>query len=328
MGVSRASWYRHHAETGIGIDVAARGRRPIVAQKDRYQPAALSAGEEAQIVALLSDEDTAQLNVAQVRARAMDRGIYLASVSTWYRIARKMGLCGDRRASASHPPKKVPVLCAERPNQVWSWDVTVLPTIDRGRNLRLYTVLDVYSRATVGWRLENDEKGFKAVEMLIDAFGLQRAKPEVLHADRGSIMTGSEMSEFLTKVQVVQSHSRPQVSNDNPFSEAQFKTMKYCLDYPRRFTDLAHARAWVNSFVEYYNHEHHHSGIGYYTPGQVHDGSWIAVRARRQVLLDAHYAQYPRRYRTAPVAPTISTQTWINKPVDIDTETRSIQTAA
>ncbi|TJY63661.1 IS3 family transposase [Arthrobacter sp. CAU 1506] len=246
--------------------------------------------------------------------QAMDEGLHVASEATWYRLARAAKLAGDRRRTATHPPKSIPVLCASRPNQVWSWDITVLPTIDRGRNLRLYVVLDVFSRAVVAWRLEPDEKAFKAVDMLENAFAVQNAKPEVLHADRGSIMTGTEVTALLAAHKVIQSHSRPRVSNDNPFSEAQFKTMKYALDYPGRFTDMDHARRWISAWMGYYNDCHLHSGIGYYTPSSVHDGTWIDIRDHRQALLDKHYAEHPERYRRPPKATTVQTQTWINKP--------------
>ncbi len=280
----------------------------------------MSQAERQVILDRIKCEETADLNIAQIRVKAMDEGLHVASESTWYRVARAEKLAGDRRRCATHPPKTIPVLCASRPNQVWSWDITVLPTVDRGRNLRLYVVLDVLSRAVVAWCREPDEKGFKAVDMLEKAFAAQKAKPEVLNADRGSIMTDTEVSALLAGHGIDQSHSRPQVSNDNPFSKAQFKTMKYSLDYPGRFIDMDHARRWVSAWIGYYNDCHLHSGIGYYTPASVHGGSWITVRDQRQALLDTHYAQHPGRYRRRPQATTIENKTWINKPQE-DTNT-------
>ncbi|WP_460463684.1 IS3 family transposase, partial [Arthrobacter pigmenti] len=292
LGVPRASWYRY-------LNPPPTVTAPIP-QKDRHQPAALTGDERQLILERINCEDTADLNIAQIRVQAMDQGLHVASEATWYRIARAAQLAGDRRRTATHPPKKIPELCASRPNQVWSWDITVLPTVDRGRNLRLYVVLDVFSRAVVAWRLEPNEKGFKAAEMLEKAFVAENAKPEVLHADRGSIMTGVEVSSVLAANGITQSHSRPRVSNDNPFSEAQFKTMKYSLDYPGRFTTIDHARTWVSAWIGYYNNCHLHSGIGYYTPASVHDSSWTLIRDQRQALLNAHYTQHPGRYRRPP----------------------------
>ncbi|WP_299169988.1 IS3 family transposase [uncultured Arthrobacter sp.] len=305
--MSRASWYRHQRP--------GRGLKPDpVPQKDREQPAALDAAERRQIVDELGEERHSDLNVAQVRATVMDEGLYVASESTWYRVARVHRLSGDRRGTATHPPKTIPELCAVRPNQVWSWDITVLRTIDKGRNLRLYVMMDVFSRKVVGWRLEPDEKGFKAAGMLEAALIAESAVPEVLHADRGAVMIGTHVSRFLKAHGIAQSHSRPSVSNDNPFSEAQFKTMKYRLDYPGRFTDIEHARTWVEGFISYYNTAHRHSGIGYYTPASVHEGTWKQLLNHRQDLLDDHYAQHPSRYHQPPKAPTIRTESWINKP--------------
>jgi putative transposase len=307
-GVSRATWYRRQQVT--------RPTRSPIPQKQRVQPAALSADERAAILAHLSDEDSADLSVSQLFHRLWDEEIYIASESSWHRIAREHKLTGDRRRQATHSAKAIPVLCASRPNQVWSWDITVLPSIDRGRNFRLYVILDVFSRFVVGWRLEDNEKSLLAVQML-DTSIAAHAKPDVLHADRGSPMTGNEMTTFLATNNIIQSHSRPHVSNDNPFSEAQFKTMKYGLDYPGRFTDLAHARDWTANFVTAYNTQHRHSGIGHYTPESVHDGTWTALQRRRQHTIDAAAARHPQRFTRPPRAPHIASHSWINKPHDL-----------
>lgn len=306
MGVARPSWYRHRS-------VRVPGKAPVP-QKERPQPAALTDQERARIEAFLVDEAYADLSVSQVFYRALDQGVYIASESSWHRVARAAKLNGDRRALATHKPSVIPELCASRPNQVWSWDITVLRSVDRGRNFRLYVILDVFSRYVVGWRLEPSEGTLEAIDMISDALAREQTKPEVLHADRGSAMTSTDMNRFLAKAGIIQSHSRPRVSNDNPFSEAQFKTMKYTLDYPRLFTDIEHARNWTTGFITSYNTEHRHSGIGYYTPKSVHDGTWPALQQQRQAALDTAWAKHPHRYHQRPSAHHVHTESWINNP--------------
>lgn len=306
MGVARPTWYRHRAPRAV--------KAAPVPQRERVQPATLTAQERARIESFLTDEEFADLSVSQVFYRTLDQGIYIASESSWHRVARARKLNGDRRATATHKPSVIPELCASRPDQVWSWDITVLQSVDRGRNFRLYVILDVFSRYVVGWRLEPSEGTLEAMEMITGALSREHAKPEVLHADRGSVMTSTGMSQYLAKLGIIQSHSRPRVSNDNPFSESQFKTMKYDLDYPRLFTDLAHARDWTNRFINAYNTEHRHSGIGYYTPESVHEGTWPECRERRQAALDAGWAANPHRHRQRPRAHTIHAESWINDP--------------
>lgn len=305
LGVSRATRYRRLNPPS--------GKSDPVLQKDRVQPAALDPAERAAIIARLSVEDGADLSISQVFYRAFDEGCWIASLPSWYRIARQLRLCGDRRRQAKHPPKAIPVLSATGPNQVWSWDITTFASIDRGRNFKLYVILDVFSRYVVAWRLEDREEDDLAVEMFRAAIA-EHGIPQVLHADRGSVMTSDVMSKILADHGVTQSHSRPHVSNDNPFSEAQFKTTKYDLGYPIRFTDIDHARAWTAKFIGFYNGEHRHSGIGYYTPASVHHGTWTHVRDARQTTLDRAHEKHPERFAHAPKATTISTTVWINEP--------------
>lgn len=307
MGVSRPNWYRHRAPQAF--------KAAPIPQKERVQPATLTDQERARIEAFLIDEEYADLSVSQVFYRALDQGVYVASESSWHRVARARKLNGDRRVLATHKATAIPELCASRPNQVWSWDITVLRSVDRGRNFRLYVILDVFSRYVVGWRLEPGEGTLEAIDMITGALARERTKPEVLHADRGSVMTSTDMSQYLAKLGIIQSHSRPRVSNDNPFSESQFKTMKYDLDYPRHFTDIEHAREWTTGFINSYNTEHRHSGIGYYTPESVHDGTWPVFQKRRQTALDTAWAKHPHRHRQRPRAHTIDAESWINNPM-------------
>ncbi len=306
MGVSRATWYRRQHPA---LQVA----EPIP-QRQRHQPAALSQEEREQILAFLAEDRFEDLSVSQVFYRLLDEGTYIASESTWHRIARANQLTGDRRAQASHPPSAIPVLVATRPNQVWSWDITSLRSVDRGCSYKAYVILDVFSRYVVGWRVEAAEDGLLAVDMLDQALTAQQANLEVLHADRGGPMTGEAMTTTLSALGIIQSHSRPHVSNDNPFSEAQFKTAKYDLDYPSKFTSLEHARNWWGEFIEAYNSQHRHSGIGHYTPESVHDGTWTVFRNRRQRALDAAWERHPERHRRRPLAQVVELESWINKP--------------
>lgn len=308
MGVARATWYRR-------MSPPAAKAEPLP-QRDRHQPAALTSQERTQIESYLADEQFADLSVSQVFYRLLDEGIYVASESSWHRIARAAKLTGDRRRQATHKPAAIPELCAVKPNQVWSWDITVLKSVDRGRNFKLYVILDVFSRYVVGWRLKQAENATLAVEMLTDALAAQQADLEVLHADRGSAMTSDIMTHTLKHLGIVQSHSRPRVSNDNPFSESQFKTMKYDLDYPGKFDNIEHARNWTTRFIHAYNTQHRHSGIGHYTPESVHEGTWTIFQKRRQQALDNAWRQHPNRHRRRPKAPSIHAQTWINNPTN------------
>jgi putative transposase len=205
---------------------------------------------------------------------------------------------------------------ATAPNQVWSWDITKLAGPHKWSWFHLYVILDVYSRYAVGWLVAPRESARLAEELIADAVydhGVG-AGQLTIHADRGSSMTSKTVTQLLADLGVLQSHSRPHQSNDNPFSEAQFKTLKYSPTFPKRFASLAAARAFVDAFFAHYNHEHRHSGIGLHTPADVHMGRADTVRARRQVVLDAAYRAHPERFRRPPSAPRIPEATWINRP--------------
>jgi putative transposase len=307
MGVSRATWYRR-------LSPPARVAEPIP-QRERHQPAALSGAEREQILGYLGGEELANLSVSQVFYRLLDEGVYVASEASWHRIARAHRLSGDRRQLKSHPAAAIPELQATRPNQVWCWDITNLRSTSRRCSFKAYVILDVFSRYIVGWRVESVEDGQLAAELFQNARTSQQAdRLEVLHSDRGGPMIGEEMSATLSGLGIAQSHSRPRVSNDNPFIESAFKTIKYDIDYPGRFASLEHARTWIAGYVTAYNSQHRHSGIGHYTPESVHDGSWTVFRNRRQRALDAAWEAHPERHRRRPLAPVIALDTWINKP--------------
>ena len=277
---------------------------------------ALTAGEADEIVETLNSERFCDKAPAQVWATLLDEGTYLASVSTMYRLLRARAQVRERRAQARRPAHSKPELVATAPNQVWSWDITKLAGPHKWNWFHLYVILDVYSRYAVAWLVAPRESARLAEELIADAVynhGVGHGQL-ALHADRGTSMTSKTVSQLLADLGVLQSHSRPHQSNDNPFSESQFKTMKYFPTFPKKFTSIAAARAFVDGFFDHYNHHHRHSGIGLHTPGDVHSGRADAVRAQRQAVLDAAYAHRPERFRRPQSAPRIPEATWINRP--------------
>lgn len=250
-------------------------------------------------------------------ATLLDEGTYLASISTMYRILRQQALVRERRSQARRPPAHLkPELVAFAPNQVWSWDITKLAGPHKWTWFHLYVILDVYSRYAVAWLVAPRETAHLAEELIADAIHREQIPDGQLslHADRGTSMTSKTVSQLLADLGVLQSHSRPRVSNDNPFSEAQFRTLKYSPRFPKRFANIESARRFIDDFFDHYNHEHRHSGIGLHTPADVHQGRAAAIRAARQTVLDAAYAAHPDRFRQPPRAPRIPEATWINQP--------------
>ena len=303
-----------------------RAKAPKPARETRARPApanALTDAERAQVLAVLTSERFVDKSVAQAWAILLDEGTYLCSMSTMHRILRANDAAGERRAQAAHPAKTKPELVATRAGQVWSWDITKLRGPARGVYYDLYVVLDIFSRFVVAWTIAACEDGEIAKSMLEQAMGVHGI-PEAVHADRGTSMTSKPVAQLLVDLGVARSHSRPHVSNDNPYSEAAFKTLKYAPVFPDRFGSLPDARAFCEGFFSYYNHEHRHAGIGLHTPASVHYGTATEVRAQRQQTLDAAYAANPERFtRRRPQAPKLPTAAWINQP----TQEALIQTA-
>lgn len=311
VGRSRASHYRR------------RNPPPPKSRQPRRSAKALTRVERERVVATLNSERFCDLAPAQVWARLLDEdGIYLCSISTMYRLLRERDEVRERRRIARHPAHVKPELVATGPNQVWSWDITKLRGPYKWTWYQLYAILDVYSRYAVGWTVTTRESG-RLAEQLIDACltdeHISRGQLTI-HADRGTSMTSKPVAQLLAELGVTKSHSRPRVSNDNPYSEANFKTLKYFPTFPDRFTSLAHARSFIDGFFTYYNHQHRHSGIGLHTPTDVHHGRHHAVRAHRQAVLDHAYATRRERFRRPPTAPTVPDATWINRPSDKQTE--------
>jgi len=294
-----------------------RGRKPAVpARLPRPAPAnALSPAERDRVRELLRDPAFVDKAPAQVWAGLLDNGIYLCSQSTMYRILRESGESRERRRQATHPPKVKPELVAHASGQVYSWDITKLRGPLRGVWYDLYVMLDIFSRYAVGWMVAETETAELATEFIDDVIRVH-GKPTVVHADRGTSMTSKSVAQLLIDLDVVRSHSRPHVSNDNPYSEAAFKTLKYCPAFPDHFDDIDHARAFCKEFFDYYNHEHYHSGLGLHTPASVHFGTAETIRDGRADVLAAAYARNPERFNRLPEPPKLPTTAWINPPTD------------
>ncbi len=258
---------------------------------------------------------------ATVYAKLLDEGVYLCSEPTMYRILREHGEVRERRAQATHPAKVKPELIAHAPNTVWSWDITKLRGPVKHVFYHLYSVIDIYSRYTVGWLLAERESARLAEQLLADTIVKQGVDRDQLtiHTDRGTSMASKTVAQLLADLAVGNSHSRPQCSNDNPFSEAQFKTLKYRPDFPDQFGSIEHARQHARVFYTWYNSEHRHSGIGYHTPHDVHYGRAAAVRAARATVLSDAYGRHPERFvGKHPEPPELPTTVWINKPQEPD----------
>lgn len=293
-----------------------------------HHPAELSQEERTHVLAVLDSPRFVDRSPGQVWAILLDEGTYLCSQSTMYRLLRERGSSGERRAQAVHPAKKKPELEADGPNQVWSWDITKLKGPSRGVYYLLYVIIDIFSRKAVWWEIWPTETGILAKEFLEHAIEANGGiAPGAIHADRGTSMTSNTVSGLLALLGIDQSHSRPRVSNDNPYSEAQFKTLKYCPAFPGTFGSIEDAGVFCGRFFQYYNNEHRHSGIGMHTPASVHDGSAVEVHAQRIATLNAAFLAHPERFRgRRPCPPSLPTRVWINKPsMTLQTET-SVQT--
>nr|WP_279591849.1 IS3 family transposase [Streptomyces sp. 846.5] len=302
-GRSRATHYRRlHPPTP-------RERAP------RPSPAsALSTTERQAVLDLLNRPQYADLAPAQVWARELDEGRYHCSERTMYRILEAAGQSGERRRLASHPAKTVPQLRATAPCQVLTWDITKVQGPNKGEWYHAYVIIDIYSRYICGWTVERAESADRAEELIRETIERNGIVPETVHADRGTAMTSKKVSQLLIDLGVTRSHSRPKVSNDNPFSESNFKTMKYMSDFPKSFNSLEEARSWFDGFISYYNHEHRHSGIGLHTPASVHFGTAELVREQRATTLAEAYARHPERFARRPQPPKLPEQVWINEP--------------
>jgi putative transposase len=307
LGLARASYYRR-----LTPSLAAAVPRP-----KRPPPRALSAGEQQAVLDALHSLRFVDAAPAQVYATLLDEGTYLASERTMYRLLAKQGETGERRRQRVHPVYAKPELLADGPNQVWSWDITKLLGPVTWTYYYLYVLLDLYSRYVTGWLLAEHEQATRAERLIADAAAKQAiaAGQLTLHADRGTAMTSKPVAFLLADLGITKSHSRPHTANDNPFSEAQFKTLKYRPDFPARFGSLEEARAFCRRFFPWYNAEHRHSSLGYFTPQAVHYGQAPALHTARGHVLQVAYAAHPERFvGHLPRPPALPTATWINPP--------------
>lgn len=309
VGCPRASHYRRHRRSPPP---------PPVVRQSKPQPRALSRQEREEVLAVLHEERFVDLAPAEVHAILLDEGRYLCSESTMYRLLRAThGQVRERRRQAVHPPKVKPELVAQASNRVWSWDITKLAGPAKWTYYYLYSIIDIYSRYTVGWMVATRESAELAERLLGETIAKQDIDRDQLsiHADRGSSMASKPVAFLLADLGVTKSHSRPHCSNDNPYSEAQFKTLKYRPDFPDTFGSLEHARTFCAAFYRWYNTEHRHSGIGMHTPFDVHHNRAAAVRAARAVTLSQAYAATPERFvRKHPEPPSLPGTAWINRP--------------
>jgi putative transposase len=306
LGLPRASYYRC--------------LRPQAPAQQRPTPSrALSAAERQVVLHTLHSEPFADKAPAEVWATLLDEGTYLCSQRTMYRILQDAQEVRERRDQLRHPAYKKPELLAQAPNQVWSWDITKLLGPAKWTYFYLYVILDIFSRYVVGWMVAAGESAALASQLIDQTCakqGIERGQL-TLHADRGTSMKSKVVALLLSDLGVTKTHSRPHVSDDNPFSESQFRTLKYRPDFPNRFGSLQDARTFCRSFFPWYNAEHRHSGIGLLTPQSVHHGCADDLLAQRQGILTRAYLAHPERFvRKSPTPPALPPAVWINPPKD------------
>jgi len=281
-------------------------------------PRALDLGERQTVLETLHSERFLDAAPAQVHATLLDEGTYLCSPRTMYRLLETAGEIKERRNQARRPQYAAPELLATRPNEVWSWDITKLLGPAKWTYFYLYVILDIFSRYVVGWMLAPRETAVLAERLIAETCAKHAIPPGQLtiHADRGGPMRSKPVALLLADLGVTKTHGRPHVSNDNPFSEAQFRTLKYSPQFPERFGSLEDGRAFGQAFFRWYNHEHRHSGLGFLTPAVVHVGQAATVRAQRQQVLAAAYTTHPERFVNGRPQPAdLPTAVWINPPV-------------
>ena len=309
LNLSRSSVYRH--------DARQRHLSVSPAQVIRPSPVlALSDTERDDLLTLLDSDRFADKTPYAIYATLLDEGRYLCSVRTMYRVLKSVGQVKERRAQRRHPAYTKPELLATQPNQVWSWDITKLKGPAKWTCFHLYVILDIFSRYVVGWMIALQETAELAEILIAETIEKQGILPGTLtlHADRGSSMRSKPVAALLVDLDVAKTHSRPYVSDDNPYSESQFKTMKYRPEFPARFGSIEDARAHCQAFFRWYNHEHYHSNIGFMTPATVHDGRAEHILSARNKVLAAAFATNPKRFHQVPQQASLPTTVWINQP--------------
>jgi len=309
LNLSRASVYRQRAERA----------RPLAAPRPRPSPQrSLAVSERRTVLELLRAPRFADQAPAEVYASLLDEGVYLCSIRTMYRILAANQEVRERRNQLRHPVYKKPELLAQAPNQVWSWDITKLMGPAKWTYFYLYVIIDIFSRRIVGWCVADRESATQFMALFKETVTKHPAPPGqlTLHADRGGPMRAKTTALLLADLGVSKSHSRPYTSNDNPFSESHFKTMKYQPQFPQRFGCIQDAKAFCRNFFDWYNSQHHHAGIGLMTPDQVHYGMADAIHAARQHTLNGAFKRNPERFvRKEPQPPAKPIEAWINPPL-------------
>ncbi|MFQ5757620.1 MAG: IS3 family transposase [Acidiferrobacterales bacterium] len=307
LGVSRATLYRSRCSPSRPARLRPRSHRALALQ------------EQEQVLDILRSPRFMDRSPAQVWATLLDENVYYCSIRSMYRYLAANGEIKERRNQLCHPNYKKPELLAEAPNQVWTWDITKLRGPAKWTYFHLYVIMDIFSRYVVGWMVAHRESAALAKRLISATCRKQGIVPEQLtiHADRGASMRSKTVALLLSDLGVVKSHSRPHVSNDNPYSESQFKTMKYCPQFPGRFGSIQDARGFGSEFFDYYNNEHRHAGIGLLTPAVVHYGQAEQIIAARQDTLLAAYRAHPERFvKRPPQPPAVPSRAWINPPIE------------
>ena len=310
LHLPRASYYRDHHKISS----------PPVAASRPSPARALRPAEREAVLAHLYEERFQDRSPAAVYATLLDEGQYHCSIRTMYRLLQRRGESRERRDQLLHPPYQKPELLATAPNQLWSWDITKLLGPAKWTYFYLYVILDVFSRYVTGWMVamrESAELAKRLIEESCAKQNIQRGQL-TLHADRGSSMSSKPVAFLLADLGVTKTHSRPHVSDDNPYSESQFRTLKYRPEFPDRFGCLQDSRAFSQGFFRWYNEEHRHSGLGLLTPAMVHYGQAETILRQRQAVLDTAYQRHPERFvRSAPKPPVLPSEVWINKPLQL-----------
>ena len=315
LGVARASFYRQRPVLG---PPASPAPEPVLPAAQPAAARALSPAERATVLSVLHEERFQDRSPAAVQATLLDEGQYFCSVRTMYRILEQEGESRERRHQLVHPAYQKPELLATTPNQLWSWDITKLRGPVKWTYFYLYVILDVFSRYVAGWMVATRESAELAKQFIEETIGKHQVPAGQLniHADRGRVMTSKPVAFLMADLGVTRTHSRPYVSDDNPYSESQLRTMKYRPEFPDRFGCIQDSRAFCQQFFQWYNQEHRHSGIGLLTPAMVHFGETQTVLAHRQGVLDAACQAHPDRFvRWPPKLLPLPSEVWINKPV-------------
>ncbi len=312
LGVARASFYRQPVFGPMPLQI-----RPTPAR-------ALNAEERETVREVLNSVRFQDCAPAAIQATLLDEGQYLCSTRTMYRVLNEDGASRERRDQLTHPSYQKPELLASAPNQLWSWDITKLRGPAKWTYYYLYVILDVFSRYVVGWMIAPREAAALATKLIEETCDKHLIQPDQLtiHADRGSSMRSKPVAFLLADLSITKTHSRPYTSNDNPYSESQFRTMKYRPEFPDRFGCLEDSHAFCQRFFPWYNDDHRHSGIGMLTPAMVHFGQAPAIWEKRQTVLAAAYLAHPDRFvRRPPIPLPLPKEVWINKPQSSDENT-------